>query len=68
MNLTSTVRTALAARLARAIPTTPIALLALADTLRATDRAAYASLASLAYADAPGAAAFLGIRRARGIV
>ncbi len=64
--LTNTVRTALAARLGREIPTTRTALCTLGDSLRTTDRAAYAALGALAYGDAPGAAGFLGLRYSHG--
>ena len=57
---------ALATRLGREIPTTRAALCTLGDSLRTTDRAAFAALGALSYGDAPGAAGFLGLRACHG--
>ncbi len=68
MNLTATVRAALATR-CPAIETAITArdLFALADSLRTSDDRASAAVASLAYGDAPAAAAFLGLRSCAGV-
>ena len=63
---TTPVRAALAPRLGREIPTTRAALCALGDSLRTTDRVAFAAIGALAYGDAPGAAGFLGLRYCHG--